>query len=951
MKVCDLLVNRLRNPLGFDLETPSFSYVVKETEAKKQVSARIFVSEEETFSHLVYDSGECAEIDPLDFEVPVSWKPCTRYFWKVWVRADNGDEAISEAAWFETPKDAHWTGKWISPKADPDMHYSIYRDFVVSKPVKKARLYGVGLGVYELYLNGEKQGNEFLLPGLHAYDSWIQYQTYDLALQQGENHIEFLLGNGWYKGLYGLALEENNYGDRLACIGEIAIWYEDGGFEVIGTDTCWKARRNPIVSSSIYDGECYDATMDMDEPWDTEEIDLGDSRLRPRLSPPITAQELLKPTVIHTPAEEIVLDMHQNMVGWISFRNNQPRGNKVRFQFGEILQNGNFYRDNLRSAKAEFTYISDGVPTEVRPHFTFYGFRYVKISGWIGEINPDDFTGVVISSQLTETGFLETSDPLVNQLIHNAKWGQKGNFLDVPTDCPQRDERMGWTGDAQIFSGTACYNADAYAFFTKYCHDLFCEQQKFHGSVPHVVPATHYTHHASAAWGDAATVIPWTLYLHYGKKGILRRQYASMKAWVDYIKQQDDSSGATRLWKNGNHFGDWVALDGPVKGGVFGGTDPHFIASVYYYYSTDLVRKAAEVLGYSADAQKYRTLAEEIKHAIEENYITPAGNLTVNTMTGHVLALFFGLAPKSAEPTLCQGLLDLLKKSKYHLTTGFVGTPYLCRVLSNFGMNDIAYHLLMEKGYPGWLYEVLLGATTIWERWDSVLPDGSISGIEMNSLNHYAYGSILEWMYRDMVGISPSEESPGFRKVVISPKPNYRISWINCTLHTASGCYHIEWEVKPEQITLRLQIPFHTQAKVILPDANSHAVHCSKAVQLVQTGSNTEMELDAGSYEFQYRPTTPYRKKYSIYSTLQEVLENEEATKILAEQLSEEGILPPSELSQESLDNQDQIAAQKIRNSLPFAQEIPILIDLLNSPFVEIPQDKQKLIDQKLRQL
>ena len=935
MEISKLMANRLASPLGFDLGTPSLSYVVSGTDAKTQESARIWVSASEDFSQIVYDSGVRRDIDRLDFELPVEFRPCTRYFWKVQVWADNGDEAVSETAWFETPKDDVWTGKWITPKADKKMQASVYRDFSVEKPVKRARLYGVGLGVYELYLNGEKQGEEYLMPGLHGYDSWIQYQTYELDLKQGDNRIWFMLGDGWYKGIYSLSWRDENYGDRLACIGDLVIWYEDGTVETIGTDTRWKAGKNRVVSSGIYPGEYYDATMDTSEVFGTEEIVLGTERLRPRLSPRLTAHERLKPVaLIHTPAGETVLDMGQNLVGWIAFVNNQPKGTRLLFQFGEILQNGNFYRDNLRTAKAEFVYISNGEREEVRPHFTFYGFRYVRISGWVGELDPDIFRGVVLHSEMEELGTIETSDPLVNKLFLNAKWGQKGNFLDVPTDCPQRDERMGWTGDAQIFSGTACYNTDVYAFYTKFGHDLSCEQKKLNGSVPYVVPTANYEGEGSTAWGEAATVIPWNVYLHYGKKEILRRQYESMKAWVEYMKSQDDGHGAKRLWQSGAHFGDWLALDGPVQGGVYGATDPFLIASAYYYYSTDILRKAAEVLGYEQEAETYGALAKEIKEAFQKEYFTPEGRLGVDTMTAHVLVLFMGLTPKAAYERTCAGLLNQLKNHNYHLCTGFVGTPYLCRVLSDNGMNDLAYHLLMEKGYPGWLYEVLMGATTVWERWNSVLPDGTISGTEMNSLNHYAYGSIVEWMYRDMIGICPVEEAPGFRKAVIAPKPDCRIGWAKCTLNTASGIYRAAWELGEKTLRIRVTVPFDAQAKLILPDADARDVRITAAkggapVRTAQVGSTVEAELSSGEYEAVYPLTAPYCRGYSLYSPMEDLIADEKTRKILEE---------------------DFFSAYGPYESLPFVKETPVLLDLLNTPFIAMPEEKQAELDRRLRQ-
>lgn len=399
MRINHLKVNHLVNPLGFDLAEPTISYVAEETEAVKQVKSQVLAALDENFSEIVFDSGESSEIVSTAYVLPMELKPETRYYWKVRVWAENGETAESDTAWFETAKAGEWKADWITPALPKEVQAVLMKELEISKPVKKARMYMVGLGVYELYLNGRKQGDEVLLPGLCDFDTWIQYQTYEMELAQGRNHIEIVLGDGWYKGWYGLRQTSENYGDRLAAIAELHITYEDGTEEIICTDSAWKARKSQVVYSGIYPGEIYDTTLDTSEIYGTEVINLDKDKLSPRLSPPITIHERLKPIeVIHTPAEETVLDMGQNMVGWLSFRCSAPKGTKLFFQFGEILQDGNFYNDNLRTAKAEFTYISDGTERVVRQHFTFYGYRFVKITGWDGEPDPEDFRGLVIHS-------------------------------------------------------------------------------------------------------------------------------------------------------------------------------------------------------------------------------------------------------------------------------------------------------------------------------------------------------------------------------------------------------------------------------------------------------------------------------------------------------------------------------------------------------------------------
>lgn len=950
MKITHLKVNHLVNPLGYDIPRPAISYVVEETIGKRQKKVQVLVSLQEDFSSVLFDSGEMENLVNTGVALPIRMEPETRYYWKVRVWADNGDWGESGTAWFETPKGGEWEADWITPKAPKETQVFLSKRISITKPVKKARMYMVGLGVYELYINGEKQGEECLLPGFCDYDAWIPYQTFEIGLSPGgaetsegektsgkgmasrDIEIKILLGDGWYKGWFGLCKTRENYGDALACIGELHIWYEDGTRERVCTDTTWKAGRSKIVSSGIYPGEVYDATLKEQECFDVKKADLDKGKLTPRINPPIRVHERIKPVeVLHTPAGETVLDMGQIMTGWLEFCCRAKAGKKIFFQFGEILQEGNFYNANLRTARAEFTYISDGIERLVGQHFTFYGFRYVKITGWEGEVNAEDFRGLVIHSEMEETGYIETSDPLVNRLFQNIRWGQKGNFLDVPTDCPQRDERCGWTGDAQVFSGTACYNMDVYAFYTKYGRDIYDGQRKLGGSVPDVAPMANFPGHGSTAWGDAATIIPWNVYLHYGNKEILAGQYESCKAWVDYMKSQDDRYGGKRLWQSGFHYGDWLALDGNIRGGVYGATDPYLISSAYYYYSTTIVAKAAKVLGKEEDAAFYGCLAGEIKEAFIREYFTPTGRLSVDTMTAYVLTLYLGLVPEENRERACEGLLGRLKKNRYHLGTGFVGTPYLCRVLTENGMNDLAYHLLLEKGYPGWLYEVEMGATTVWERWDSVLPDGKISGTEMNSLNHYAYGSIAEWMYRNMAGIQPLEESPGFKRFRIAPSPSYRLSWVRAVLRSAGGRIESGWRIENGELHLKFVIPFDTQAVLVLPDARlSEIKECLESQEGIlgktQAGRHVELQVEAGTYTFSYQPSIPYRKTYSLDSPMEELLENERVRKLLEEY---------------SVYYED----------MPFKEQLYTLGELLNGPFSRISLEEQKILDKKLREI
>ncbi|MEH7493840.1 alpha-L-rhamnosidase [Neobacillus niacini] len=919
MRISHLRTNQIQNPLGFELNRLSLSWITESGDSKSvfQKAAQVTIATDENFDHILFDSGKSSEIDSLAFTPDIQLKARTRYYWRVTVWGDAGDQIISEKAWFETAKmDEPWAGKWIAPDMDKDIHPLIRRNFNLPAKVVSARLYICGLGLYEAEINGKKVGDEYFAPGYNAYDFWLQYQTYDVTEQvkNGENTIGIKLGNGWYKGRFGLdGGYLDMYGSEFAVKAEVIVMLADGSTFIVATDEAWKCARSPITFSGIYDGEFYDANLESkdwslpifdDSNWKKAVLtEVHTEQFQARLSLPVKIMEERKPIdIIYTPAGETVLDFGQEMTGWVRFRSHSSKGAKLHLQYGEILQNGNFYRENLRTAKAEYIYISDGIEKEVQPNFTFYGFRYVKLTGFEGEINLADFTGCVIYSDIETTGAIETSNPFVNQLFQNVLWGQKGNFLDVPTDCPQRDERMGWTGDAQVFAPTACYNMYSPAFFQKYMFDLREEQKRMGGSVPNTVPRVKSKEggsglidiHGSSVWGDAATIIPWTLFVQYGDKELLRSQFDTMKDWVDYIKKMDEESGGKRLWQEGFHFGDWLALDNNDPNSPFGGTEIQYIASAYYCYSSELVAKTAAVLGNSELAERYAQLANEIREAIIYEYFSPSGKSTINTQTAMIVALYMNLIPERMRPRVIKDLRAKLRENKMHLTTGFVGTPYFCPVLSENGANEDAYTLLLNDDYPSWLYSVKMGATTIWERWNSVLPDGSISDTGMNSLNHYAYGSIAQWMYQQMCGINPVEEVPGYRKINISPKVNGKLTEAKAELFSASGYIESGWKINDDgSLTLNFTIPFNSTANVVLPDAaladitvNGQPLS-SSGIKAYQQDSNLLCELVAGNYTFDYVPTQNYLLTYSSHNTIKDLLNNEAASQIFKEVIPE----------------------------------------------------------------
>lgn len=915
MKITSCKTNHIVNPLGYGMEYAVVSWITEETSSKKQAAAQVVAAKDPEMKEVIYDSGKSSEVSSLGTKLPILLTPYTRYYWTVKVWGDAGDEAVSEVNWFETGKrEDGWQAKWITPEwEDKEKHPYVRKEFSIKGKIRSARAYVTGLGLYTLEINGRRIGEECLTPYCNSYDAWIQYQTYDITevLKEGSNAVGAMLSNGWAKGRFGTFGELNTpYVHSFALLCELRITMEDGSVQIIGTDTDWKCKQSPIVNDTIYDGEVYDANLEIpgwskagleDSDWDrmVEFIPEGLGKVTDRLSLPVLVKETVKPVeLIHTPAGEQVLDMGQNMVGWLRIRIHEPKGTTIKISHGEIMQEDNFYRDNLRGAKAEYTFTSDGTERVIEPTTTFYGFRYAKLEGFTQPITLEDFTGCVVYSDLEQTGKIETSDPLVNRLFLNALWGQKGNFLDVPTDCPQRDERMGWTGDAEVFSGTASFNMDTYAFYTKFMHDVYEDQKFYNGMVASTVPTFNqnkdpnsgFISGGACAWSDCATVIPWEVYVHFGDKTILERQYDSMKAWVEWIRRVDLKSGDRKLWAVGFQFGDWLGLDGPVEGGVLGGTDNGLLASAYYRLSTNILSKAAKVLGYAEDAEFYGNLSEQIKKAIQDEYFSRNGRSTVLTQTAHVVALHFDLVEPEVRQRVLRDLKVLLKKSNMHLTTGFIGAPYLCRSLSDNGDSDSAYKVFFQEDYPSWLYEVVMGATTIWERWNSVLPNGMLSGTGMNSLNHYAYGSIAEWMYRNMCGINPVEEAPGFRKILLKPEIYGKLEFAKASLKSSMGMVESGWiREKDGTLTVKVVIPFNAEATLYLSDAELSSVRelkngiDIKSLKAVQEGTKVKLELASGSYSFSYAPTRSYELKYSIDTPLAELLATPETKAVIAE--------------------------------------------------------------------
>lgn len=865
-----LTLDYLREPMGID-QVPQFGWkLLSETKNVRQTACRVQIAEDAAFSRMVFDSGEIGRGDSAHYmpdSLPL--RSAARYWWRVWVLAEPGAmQAWSEAATFVTAlmHPAQWAAKFISAETEADADSSratcLQKTFAVSGEVESAYAFATALGVYELHLDGKKIGTDELAPGFTSYHKHLRYQTYDITsyLTGGEHTVSGWVGVGWYKGLMGFFHNRNNYGERTALLCQIEITYKDGRKQQIVSDESWAGYDTPILFSDIYGGETYDARVRLHSKRDVAVVshDFASLRAQPgcrvRIMDALPAKALL-----HTPKGETVIDFGQNLTGFVRFSARGKPGDTVILKCFEALdRDGNVYTENLRAAKQTITYTLAGHESETyQPHFTFQGFRYAHILSYPGMPRMEDFTACAVHSDMESTGDFSCSNPLLNQLWHNVRWGLKGNFLDVPTDCPQRDERLGWTGDAQIFSATACFLMNAYPFFAKWLVDLAADQTE-EGGVPHVVPdivtgkpgceedwLLRQGTHSAAAWADAAVIIPWNLYIAYGGTAILRAQYASMRKWVEFMRSHAEGC----VWRYRLQFGDWVALDA-AEGSYLGATPNELVCAAYYAHSTHLLAKAARALGLAKDAEAYEALHGSIKRDFAARFFTPEGELSVKTQTAHVLALHFGLTPEAFKQQTVEGLLSLLDRHDGHLVTGFVGTPYIAHALSDSGRVDEAYALVQKEDFPSWLYQVKMGATTIWEHWDGIKPDGSMWSADMNSFNHYAYGAVGEWLFKAIGGISPDEETPGYRHAYLAPRIGGGLTHAEASLETVYGKLTLRWERMGDEVRMDVQIPCNAEATLLL--SGSEILSDAEGI-LAQKGETIEGRAGSGQYHIAYR--------------------------------------------------------------------------------------------------
>lgn len=840
MRLSHLCVENQHNPIGLEIASPRFGWRFEEAPANfVQEGYQIQISTDPALGSFVWDSGDTSTGDSqwVVYRGP-RLEEKTRYFWRVLAWGGGVRTPWSGIEWFETaPKAGSWTAPFISPESPQEVRTSrpkaLRKDFELPFVPAGARIRATALGLYELFLNGTRVGDAVLTPGWTAYQKRLAYQTYDVTalLKKGTNHLRAHLGVGWYKGEITWLKSRNLYGKHLALAAEVEAWDDGGQVFRLTSDGTWQAADFALSFAEIYHGEVYDARFEGKETWGPVRVLKAPATALVAQDGPLVRRQAERTAhKISTPAGGYVLDFGQVLTGWVRFTVQGQDGDRVVISHAETLDaKGNFYTKNLRHAKNRIDYtLKGGSPETFEPRFSFQGFRYIRLEDWPGkdrgkEPDPRQFTAIVVHSDMSEALEFSCSHPGLNQLHHNISWGWIGNAVDVPTDCPQRDERLGWTGDAQIFSATASRLRHADRFFAKWFRDIRADQYA-DGSVPFVVPDV-LTHNpkkepmmrgaaGSTGWGDIAVIGPWQVWLASGDQRILEEFWPLMQNWVEFIRSQARDEV---LWDSGFHFGDWVALDAK-EGSFFGATPNDLSATAYYAYSTDLLAQAARVLGKSSEAQKYEKLHSRIVRAFQDEFFTPRGRLAARTQTAHILALVFGLVPERDRARTIGELAKLLEENDGHLTTGFLGTPAFCDALVIGGRLDLAYELLLKEDYPSWLYQIGKGATTVWEHWDGLKPDGTMWSTKMNSFNHYAYGAVGDWMYRTLGGIRLDPSGPGYKKIVFQPQPGGGITWSKQAIDSPYGRVALNWKIEDETWTLTLEIPANTTGRLVLPD-------------------------------------------------------------------------------------------------------------------------------------
>jgi alpha-L-rhamnosidase len=733
------------------------------------------------------------------------------------VRVRDGEwSAWSEPATVEAGllDPADWTARMVSP--DTANAPLVTGRLTVPGEVRTARLYATAHGVYVPTVNGERAGDHVLAPGWTSYHHRLRYQTYDVTglVRPGENVVEVLLGNGWYRGRLGWRGDRAVYGDRLGLLAQLEVTTVDGAVHVLATDGTWTARDSGVLADDLYEGQRTDLRFESTVDSNVEEVEFDRTRLVAPDGPPVRVTETVPAVEVSTsPSGATLVDFGQNLVGWVRLRSRDgAAGDEVTVRHAEVLEAGELGVRPLRTAKANDSYLLAGGDEVLEPCLTFHGFRYAEVTGVPG-LRPEDVTAVVVGSDLTRTGWFECSEPLLNRFHDNVVWSARGNFLDVPTDCPQRDERFGWTGDIQVFAPTAAFLFDSTGFLTSWLADLAAEQHQ-DGWVPWVVPDVFpWPTRTAAAWGDAATLVPWVLHERTGDLGLLRRQLPSMRAWVDHAASL---AGKDRVWAGGFQFGDWLDPTAPADDPFAARTDPDLVATAYLARSAQAVADAAALLGEDGVAGRYAGLAAEVRDAFAREFVTGGGRVLSDSPTAYALALAFDLLPTGEQRRRAgERLADLVRGAGFRTATGFVGTPLIMDALTGTGHLDVAYRLLRQTGCPSWLYPVTMGATTVWERWDSMLPDGTVNPGDMTSFNHYALGAVADWLHRTVAGLAPA--GPGYRELLVRPLPRHHLTHASATHHTPYGVASVAWRRAEGRLTLRVHVPVGATATVHVP--------------------------------------------------------------------------------------------------------------------------------------
>ncbi len=844
--VTDLRCEYRTDPLGVDIRNPRLSWIMhSDRRAEKQTAYQILVAScpkklEQNIADL-WDSGKvpCDRTSQIEYKGR-ALKSHMQCYWKVrvWDKDGKCSRFSRPASWTTgLTKKSDFKAKWIG--CDQPSHalplvevgYNkthqaiitparyLRKSFNLDKQVKHAVVYASALGLYELHINGQRIADEYFTPGWTDYNKRVYYNTYDVTeqLRSGANAIGAVIADGWYAGYLGWEAQRDHYGQNPRFAAQLHIWFDDGTKKTIITNESWKANTGPLLEADLYMGETYDATKEM-TGW--TDCDYDDTfwkpiNITPRITPAIQAYPgvpvriiaELKPVSVSEPKPGVfVFDMGKNFAGVARLKVKGPKGQKVTLRFAERLNpDGTVYLTNLRSARATDTYICRGASVETyQPRFTFHGFQYVEVTNYPGRPTVDDITGLVLSSDTPIVGNFECSDETANKLYENIVTTQRANFIDIPTDCPQRDERMGWTGDAQIFVRTATYNTDVAAFFTKWLIDLE-DAQLPDGAFPHVAPRVVVKEGGAAAWADAGVICPWTIYKVYGDKRVLEKHYDAMAHWIDYCKNTSKD-----LIRPAEGYGDWLSINDDTHKGV--------LATAYFARSTKLMAQIADVLGKEKDAEKYNRLFEQIKQSFCEKFVGEDGTIRSDTQTAYVLALAFDLLEPDKEPIAESRLIHHIKDRDWHLSTGFVGTKDLMGALTKTGRTDIAYRLFHTDTFPSWNFSIKQGATSIWERWDGWTPENGFQDAGMNSFAHYSFGAVAEWMFRTIAGIDT--ETAGYRDIIIRPQPGGRLTWARASYKSINGLIETQWKIDGEKLTLDVTIPANTTATVFVPTSD-----------------------------------------------------------------------------------------------------------------------------------